>query len=197
MTCIVALKQDGKVYMGGDAACVTSSLTSEALGHPKLFEKSGMVFGLAGSPRVMQIVKYHAEFGRYHHGDDPYAYMVGQVVEGIRSALRDHGALYSSEGLEGMAGDSSFLVAFQDEFYEIEANFNVHRSDKDYAATGCGFHLAFGSLYSTPSNMPPADRVRLALSAAAEFSAGVRAPFSIVEFDGTAGACAVQEAAAS
>lgn len=197
MTCIVALKQGGKVYMGSDAACVTPALTSEALGHPKLFEKCGMVFGLAGSPRVMQIVKYHADLGRYHHGDDPYAYMVGQVVEGIRAALRNHGALYCSEGLESMAGESSFLVAFQDDFYEIEANFNVHRSDKDYAATGCGFHLAFGSLYSTTPDMPPTDRVRLALSAAAEFSAGVRGPFSIVEFDGTAGACAMAEAAAS
>jgi ATP-dependent protease HslVU (ClpYQ) peptidase subunit len=51
----------------------------------------------------------------------------------------------------------------------------------DYAAVGSGAELALGALYALESSgRTPRERLKRALSAAEQFNAGVRGPFSFV-----------------
>ena len=55
------------------------------------------------------------------------------------------------------------------------------RVRQTYHACGCGRDLVLGSLFTTDQfDLKPRERINMALSAAAEFSAGVRAPFQVV-----------------
>lgn len=51
-----------------------------------------------------------------------------------------------------------------------------------YFAVGCGANYALGSLYSTVE-MDIDTRIKKAMDAAAEFSAGVRAPYYWIDSD--------------
>jgi hypothetical protein len=54
-----------------------------------------------------------------------------------------------------------------------------------FAAVGCGDQIAHGALFAS-STLKGADRVRLALTAAERFSAGVRGPFHIESLESEA-----------
>ncbi|MGO7115593.1 hypothetical protein ACCS79_03675 [Rhizobium johnstonii] len=181
MTCIVALQQDGKVYVGGDAAATDAwSLTQMSCSQAKLYEKAELLIGSAGSPRVAQIIRYATEFPRCHPDVDGYQFIVTSVVECIRNTLKAYGAVQIDQGVESM--ESHLLIAFRDRFYEIDGRFAVLQSDKPYAAIGSGASLSYGSFHSSGGETDPRRRVLMSLEAAAAFNAGVRGPFTIKAF---------------
>ena len=57
MTCIVALKQEGNIYIGGDSAGVSGN-NIRTRADQKVFKKSGIVFGFTTSFRMGQLIKY-------------------------------------------------------------------------------------------------------------------------------------------
>ena len=58
MTCIVGLVDDGKVYMGGDAASVDGYIVrTSALS--KVFRNGPFLIGYSTSWRMGQILQYH------------------------------------------------------------------------------------------------------------------------------------------
>ncbi|KAA1237121.1 hypothetical protein FHL81_10810 [Agrobacterium tumefaciens] len=179
MTCIVALQHNGKVYVGGDAsATCTWSLYSVAGSTPKVFEKDEMIIGSAGSPREAQIIRHLTTFPRCHPDVDATQHIVATVVECIRSSLRTHGALQVTDNVESM--ESSLIIAFRDQLFDIDGKFSVIQSDRPFTAIGSGRDLALGSLHTSIAQ--PEARVQLALEAAEAFNAGVRRPFTIRMF---------------
>jgi hypothetical protein len=52
-------------------------------------------------------------------------------------------------------------------------------SHDGFAAVGCGYLTALGALHATAA-LPPLDRARTALEAAAHVNEGVRPPFTMV-----------------
>lgn len=106
-------------------------------------------------------------------------FMVTTFVDAVRKCLKDGG--YAKRENEVERG-GTFLVAYANEIFEVYDDYQVGRTRVPYAAVGCGFDLALGSLYTTGQVDPvPAaqHRVTLALQAAETFSAGVRGPFLI------------------
>lgn len=66
----------------------------------------------------------------------------------------------------------------------IGGNFQIAKSLLNFHAVGCGDDIAKGCLYGLKfSNKQPIDKIKIALEAAEEFSAGVRSPFNIVELE--------------
>jgi ATP-dependent protease HslVU (ClpYQ) peptidase subunit len=72
-----------------------------------------------------------------------------------------------------------FLVAYEGRIFQVYSDYQVAESSHNYEAVGCGSDIAMGSLHTTLNHsvMYPESRVRVALEAAEEFSAGVRGPF--------------------
>jgi hypothetical protein len=65
--------------------------------------------------------------------------------------------------------------------FRVENDYQVGEMLAEYDACGCGESYAKGALYATAaSDLDPDSRVALALNAAMQMSAGVRAPFTVV-----------------
>lgn len=185
MTCIVGLEHEGAIYIGGDSAGVeTGSLAICGRADEKVFvtDSGEMAMGFCGSFRIGQLLRYALVLPPQKVGQDDMAYLVTDFIDAVRNMQRDKGSLKKENEVE--EHDAGFLVGFNGKLYVIESDFQVGRPIENYAAVGCGAQIALGALYATQQmNMLPEDRVRLALAAAAEYSAGVRAPFHIVKIE--------------
>lgn len=185
MTCIVGLEYEGVIYIGGDSAGVEAgSLAICGRADEKVFvtDSGEMAMGFCGSFRIGQLLRYSLTIPEQSAKKDDMAYLVTDFIDAVRNMQRDRGSLRKENEVE--EHDAGFLVGYNGKLYVIESDFQVGRPTDNYAAVGCGAQIALGAMYATKdSTLTPENRIRLALSAAAEYSAGVRAPFHIVKLE--------------
>lgn len=185
MTCIVGLEHEGAVYIGGDSAGVEmGSLAICGRADEKVFvtDSGEMAMGFCGSFRIGQLLRYALTLPAQKVGQDDMTYLVTDFVDAVRAMQRDKGSLKKENEVD--ESDAGFLVGFNGKLYAIESDFQVGRAMDSYTACGCGAQIALGAMYATKLlGMDPEDRIRVALAAAAEYSAGVRAPFVIVKLE--------------
>lgn len=178
MTCIVAVADDGIVYMGADSA-------SSAWGYnyvhsrkdAKVFKLGEAVVGFTSSWRMGQVLHYELKLPEVPEGCELHEYMVRCFVPKLREAAKAAGALTTKEGTESLG---QFLVGLRGRIFCVESDFGVGEYMQDYAACGCGMMCAEGALYAA-ALLPPLDRLRVALNAAAKHTEGVRAPFNYIQ----------------
>lgn len=171
MTCIVGVKDNGRVLIGGDSAGVAGwNLTVRA--DRKVFRVGSYVCGFTSSFRMGSLLRY--AFNPPEPPDwDVYRFMNTTFVDAVRKCLKDGGFAEANNGVEK---GGTFLVGYRDHLFEIEGDYQVAIADDGYAAVGCGAQVAVGSLFTTKA-LPSQERARIALEAAERHSAGVRGPF--------------------
>jgi hypothetical protein len=168
--------------MGGDSAGV-GGLALQTRSDPKVFINGEFLIGYTTSFRMGQILQYEFSPPKPYEGENGMMYMVKRFISEIKTALKTGGFQRQKDGQDE---GGTFLAGYRGELYEIEGDYQVGRVAHPYHACGCGRDLLLGSLHTTQSlNMPPRDRIRFALEAAAEFSAGVRGPFHILSIGPT------------
>lgn len=176
MTCIVALKHNGVVYIGGD------SLGSN--GHLKVVRNDMKVFkpnkhtvsGFTTSYRMGQLLMYNPTlFEDINDMKD----MVTEFIPRIQELFDDNG--YSKTYGNGEKEGGVFLVGIKDELYKVDSDFQIAMTSHNFDACGCGEEFALGSLFTTEdSDLTPEDRILSALVSAETFSTGVQRPFYII-----------------
>lgn len=179
MTCIVGIETRDGVIIGGDSLA-SSNWDCYRESGPKVFKKGPLVMGCTTSFRMSQLLQYKWEIpDQLDIGD--MAYLCGPFIDSIRECFAANGftKIESNQETGGV-----FLLGFKGNLYTVFDDFNVSRPACGYAAVGCGNAYALGSLHSLESikssghiDMTPLSRLTMALSAAAEFSNGVREPF--------------------
>ncbi len=183
MTCVVALRHEGVIYMGCDSAGVGGYSRSNRL-DPKIYRVGEMLIGFTTSFRMGQLLGYSLTLPR-HHADVPIEnWMATSFINAVRDCLKAGG--WASKDKESEQG-GNFLVAYKGRIFEIQSDYQVAENAEPYAAVGCGFDLALGSFFTSDLGVHGAGtqdaiarrRVDLALQAAAAFSAGVHPPFRI------------------
>lgn len=176
MTAIAGVVEDGKVYIGGDSAGV-GGLSLQIRADEKVFRSGEFVMGYTSSFRMGQILRYHLSPPTPYEGESGMAYMVRRFIPAVKDQLSSHGFQESHHGADH---GGTFLVGYRGELYEVESDYQVAKLRKTYHACGCGADIALGSLHTTHGfDLSPRERIRLALEAAEQFSAGVRGPFLI------------------
>jgi len=176
MTAIAGLVENGVVWIGGDSAGV-GGYSMQVRSDPKVFRNGEFLIGYTTSFRMGQILEHHLSPPTPHEGDAGMDYMVKRFIPAVKSAFKSNAFQRSFDGRD-YGGE--FLVGYRSELYVIESDYQVARVCQQYYACGCGMDLVLGSLHTTDQyEMPPRERIELALSAAAEFSAGVCEPFHI------------------
>lgn len=176
MTCIAAVVHKNTVYMGGDSAFVSGWYGLVVRPNEKVFERDGVLFGVAGSPRAINLLRYHLQVATAP-GDDLPAYMATTFVDAMRDCFKIGGYAEKENEVEGIT--SSILVGIGGRLFEYDADYQVQEV-QDYAAIGSGGQVALGALYASEGRNPQY-RVQTALEAAERFNAGVRGPFQIVK----------------
>lgn len=184
MTCIVAAVAKGGAWIGGDSAGV-GGLSLAQRADPKVFKKGELLFGFTSSFRMGQLLRYRFEPPRYHPDCDLLEYMSTDFIDGVRVCLKDYGFARTRNGEEE---GGTFLAVFRGTIFKIHDDFQVGQSLFPYDACGCGEDIALDALYAMHNDgsvkTPPHPNlmVKRALEAAQAFSAGVRAPFNIINF---------------
>jgi len=179
MTCIVGSIDGESVYMGADSAGV-GGYYIQRQANSKVFINGDFIMGFTSSFRMGQILQYSFSPPAMKENQDLFAYMATDFIDGVRDCLKSGG--YASINNNEETG-GTFLVGYKGRLFTIFDDFQVSEQLENYAAVGCGQDIALGSMYST-KGQPIEDRIRIALEAAEEYSAGVRGPFNILKLGG-------------
>ncbi len=178
MTCIVGLEHDGKVSIGGDSAGVDGALKIQIRADEKVFINGPMIFGFTSSFRMGQLLRYSLKVPEQYPSQDDYAFMCTAFINAVRECLKLGGYTQVKDGVDT---GGFFLAGYKGKLYQVECDFQVGRSTKVFDAVGCGESFALGAMLMTMGQqMSAEDRIRKALEAAAELSAGVAPPFHIL-----------------
>ena len=183
MTCIVAIAQNGTVYMGADhAASDEKSGWILARKDPKVFKVGQYGIAFTDSFRMGQILQYNWSPPKYtptktNSGLDKF--MRTKFVDSVKDAFRAHGYGSQVSGQEDEGG--IFLIGVEGRIFTMDEDFHIAENICNYMAEGSGAFLALGALHATKNQKNPRMRMKLALEAAAEFSMSVKPPFTYIQ----------------
>jgi hypothetical protein len=102
-------------------------------------------------------------------------FMIHDFTEAVRTCLKDGG--YTKVKDDHHEG-GTFIVVYDGEIYKIQDDYACLMHADPYLAIGCGEDFALGALWGEQRMMK--ESVLLALRAANHLSAGVGAPFYLV-----------------
>lgn len=176
MTCIVALKHDGKILMGADSAGV-GGYSLQVRADPKIYRVGQMLIGFTSSFRMGQLLGYKLKLPDHDPRWPVERYMASEFIDAVRTCLKD-GGFARKENETEKAG--TFLVAYRGRIFYIDSDYQAGESIAPFGACGCGADLALGALFTMQkldAQQTARERVQLALQAAEAHSAGVRGPF--------------------
>lgn len=180
MTCIVGLVEDGAVYMGGDSLGV-EGWRGVLHRRPKVMRRDGMLIGAAGDRILHDVLRYAPDpFPQFVAGEDPDAYVATVFVPRMCAMLEAAGGLRRESNELSISG-GVMLGLPGGHLVRIDRSGAVIHSALDYDAIGSGNDVALGSLYT--STTAPAERILIALRAAAEFDRSVRGPFEVLKLE--------------
>jgi len=183
VTAIAAIAENGVVYMGGDSAGVNvGNLELRTRKDTKVFKKGLFLIGFTTSFRMGQLLKYYFVPPEHPENMDIETYMNTFFIDYVKICFKN-GGYGKIDGNNDSGG--KFIVGYKGQLFSVDNDFQVAISSCNYEACGCGDDLCLGSLYTTSKiKMNPKKRIRIALAAAEEFSAGVRKPFNVLSMKG-------------
>jgi len=183
MTCIVAIAQNGTVYMGSDhAASDDKSGWIMARKESKCFKVGQYGIAFTDSFRMGQILQYSWVPPKYtptktNSGLDKF--MRTKFIDSIKAAFKDNG--FGDIGGTDEDTGGIFIVALEGRIFVVDEDFHVGENIVNYMAEGSGGMFALGALHATKNQKNPKMRLKLALEAASEFSMSVTPPFTYIQ----------------
>lgn len=150
---------------------------------PKIYTNGPFMIGFTSSFRMGQLLGYSLVVPDQRTDESLEQFMHTTFINAVRTCFENGGFAKKENGVES---GGTFLVAYRNRVFCVYDYFFMVETSLPFTACGCGSDLALGSLYSTKDFISddPEGRLRLALGAAAEFSAGVRGPFLVLRHEG-------------
>ncbi len=151
MTCIVGVKHEGKVYIGGDSMG-SNGHTYFQMSNSKVFRIFGSenelkaVIGYTSSFRMGQLLQFRLRVAAPLEGQDLYQFMCSVFIDAVIEVL-DAGKFSRYE--EGVFTVGTFIVGVQDRMFIIQSDCSVSECTADYTSVGSGMEFALGSLHSS------------------------------------------------
>jgi len=173
MTCIVGLVQDGRVLIGGDSASTSGDYTVLCK-YGKVFRVGEFIFGVSGSWRVLQLLKY--SFNIPPVEGDIMRYMCTTFVTSLRGLISDNDVKIGDDG-EWF----EFLVGWDEHLFKVCCDYQISTTLDDYNACGSGMDYALAAFYNMDLDMCATLKVERALETASKFCNSVSPPFSIIK----------------
>lgn len=174
MTCIVALRREGRVHLASDSliAC-GGSRAIDARG--KLVQLGPVVMGLCGHLAALDAARYHLRLDPPKRGQRLAEWASVQLAGGLRGACRTQQALRDSD--DDDLPDWQALVAYRGQFVTLGSTdlAVTEPLEPDYVALGSGAELAMGAM--SVATGPPEKRLAAALEAAARHVVDVGPPW--------------------
>ena len=172
MSVVVAIKENGKVFIGADSQ-VTRGGTRSTLKNPnnyKIWRVNGVdncLMAHVGNVRDANVIRVMDDLVTDYNvfrGHIGFEFIVRSVVPDIINELKKYGYVKDSDHFDGL--DSKFLFAYQDMLFLINSDGCVLEID-DCVAIGSGECEAIGSLLSTDEENPETRIVKAIKASAA------------------------------
>jgi 20S proteasome alpha/beta subunit len=176
MTCIVAISDGKKVYMGGERGHSDSHIITSST-RPKIFERGSYLIGYAGNTGIGQAVVHNFEFPAIGKTLDPEKHMTRVFIPALRTFIKDQDIKLP----ENEDDNASFLVGIKGRVYEIDMT-DFQCVEYTEVSIGSGSGYAYGSLHTTEGyDLSPIDRIHIALDAAITYSPTCQGPIDYLE----------------
>ena len=189
MTCIIGFadRENGVSWIGADSLG-SNGRTKSAEMPPKVFRNETLPAVLMGgttSFRHLDLLKYAEnlfdEIDLYKKTEIDHKFMVTKFIPRVISLFKD-GVVGEEEKERG----GNFPDAVPGRLLEGQSDYSVLEPELGLCAVGCGEEVAMGSLLTTAAmDMPPQERIVMALEAAERYCCGVQRPFRILCTDGS------------
>ena len=178
MTCIVAASDGKEVVLGGDSAYAYKDENEiYKLGEPKVSRFGELVVGCCGLFRGSHVIRQRMAWPM--PGEDLQSWRL-EAEDLLRKTLRDNGLTYECDDLHGERTQIQTLIGVRGRIFCFDQTI-CGALQTDFAAIGSGRLPAYGALYASRGlGLSLEDRVRLSLSASAEYCADVAPPFNIL-----------------
>ena len=183
MTCIVGIvdEKNGKIYMGCDSAGISGLNIRERKDKEIFIKDDKMIFAFCGSFRMADIIKYHFVIPNKIEGQTDKNYLHTTFLDSLIESLNTN-KLATIVDNEIKIQASGFLLGYKNNLYKIHSDFQIEELYINYNAAGCGEDYALGALFALEGDdLKPKEKIKIALTAASKFSAGVCPPFIIKE----------------
>ncbi len=187
MSVVVAIKENGKVYMGADTQSTRGSqrIVSSSPNNYKMAKVKNSehcLIGLAGNVIDNTIIKLAEEIiPKDYDGEVDFEFVNNHVVPYIFEVLGKRDRILKDKDDDTPYIDCSMLFACKDKLFHITGSGTVMEHN-DCFVIGGGDDVAFGSLMST-EGQPAIDRLLKALSVTARYNIYVGAPFIVADTD--------------
>lgn len=163
MTCIVGLKANNKVYLGGERAASNEDSIFH-LTKPKVYKIGPYVIGFAGSMEGQRLA-YTFDPPKPHDDDNLDEFMHTTFLKYLKD-------FYEEWWIEtGKDSELSMIIGIKDKLYEHNSqDMSMNEYSIGYASIGSGSHFALGYLYGATNPSNPEGTVEGAIKAAIKFS---------------------------
>jgi 20S proteasome alpha/beta subunit len=173
LTCIIAIANGKKVYMGGERGH-SDSHTLVSSTQPKIFDVGSYLIGYAGNSGIGQAVVHNFEFPPVKIANI-YKHMTTVFIPALRSFIKDNDIKIP----DNEEDNASFIVGAKGRVYEIDLS-DFQCIEYNEVSIGSGSSYAYGSLYST-QDYNPGDRIKQGIEAAILYSPSCQYPIDILE----------------
>ena len=139
-----------------------------------------MLFGIAGSGRVTQLLKYQFEIPEHRPSMSAREYMGSAFTQALRELFQVNGYLKQKDGYDSFG--ASFLVGYQGMLFHVEDDFQAGLCQRGFDAVGIGRSEALAVMtFAKSLKMAPKAVLTAALKTVEETNIGVKRPFKILE----------------
>jgi ATP-dependent protease HslVU (ClpYQ) peptidase subunit len=179
MTCIVAIKDDGKLYFGADSLLSDSeSDLAIPMRSPKIFRNGPFIFGYCGSVRAGKVFQYDLPLPEPDL-QNLDKYMNKELITALMDCADRNKLVIDEKDEHNDVAD--LIVGINGRIFEVQSHVQSVEHYEDYISLGSGSKFALGSLYTTRDfDITPKERVKLALESAAKYAMSVNKPFNYI-----------------
>lgn len=191
MSVVVAIKNNGKIYIGADSQSIRGG-SRTSLTNPnnyKIWKVKGVentLMAHVGYSRDASVIRVMDDLVReidVIHDEIDYEYVVNRIVPMIIDELSDRKYINIREKFDTL--DSRFLFAHKDKLFLISNDATVTEID-DYVSMGSGESEAIGSLITTENEENPISRIIKAIKSSSVHDIYVDYPIIISDTETTA-----------
>ena len=169
MSVVVAIKENGRVYVGSDSqmTCGSSKVTLSNPSNYKIWNventDTALMAGVGSAREICAIKAYENLIDKvdYKKGYVDYDILIDEVEPLIREILIDHKYLNPTNPYKDI--ESRYLFAINDEMYTIEKG--AVYAHEGYVVLGSGSSESMGSLASMDDKISPKERIIKAIKA--------------------------------
>jgi len=176
VTCIVGVRTEDGVWIGGDRAEANDKEITIAK-YPKVFRVGEFLIGWAGRILPTNLLEHAWSPPEQPASMKTFPFLATVIGQDIRKFFEERKCVRIAD--HGPAALGTALLAYRGGLFVLQDDFSVIEVESGYASEG-DYLIAMGSLHTTNRyEIHPEERVELALQAAAGLSPFVKGPFDI------------------